>query len=158
MGPPHQLIADIQQFKKNQSLRRWDGCAARRKNTKPRRSPQKLGRLRTRIQENSRIFAQSNLRLRGIKRRSIERGAERSDGPSRPIHDLATKHRVPICGNEERIFSNRQTLLKTVLVPGSKRASGLNAGFRPTSWGTETAKCWMTPSLKTKEEYRNSLS
>jgi myo-inositol-1-phosphate synthase len=160
MDLAHQLIADIQQFKKTNRCDRlvmvW--CGSTEKYQTATVVHQSWAAFERGLQENSPNISPSQIYAYAAIKSGVPfaNGAPNLSVDIPAIQDLATKHRVPICGKD---FKTGQTLLKTVLAPMFKaRLLGLHGWFSANILGNRDGEVLDDPeAFKTKEESKLSV-
>lgn len=160
MDLAHQLMDDIQQFKKSTGVSRlvmiW--CASTETFLKAGAVHQSLAAFEKGLRSNnpdiapSMIYAYAALKL-GVP---FANGAPNLTVDIPALRELALRNGVPICGKD---FKTGQTLMKTIIAPGLKaRLLGLHGWFSTNILGNRDGEVLDDPgSFRTKEESKLSV-
>jgi len=160
MDLAHQLMDDIQQFKKTTGVCRlvviW--CASTETFLKPGAVHQTLAAFEKGLRSNnpdiapSMIYAYAALKL-GVP---FANGAPNLTLDIPALLELALQNGVPVCGKD---FKTGQTLMKTIIAPGLKaRLIGLHGWFSTNILGNRDGEVLEDPgSFRTKEESKLSV-
>jgi len=160
MDLAHQLMDDIQQFKKTTGVSRlvviW--CASTETFLKSGAVHQTLAAFEKGLRSNnpdiapSMIYAYAALKL-GVP---FANGAPNLTLDIPALLELALQNSVPVCGKD---FKTGQTLMKTIIAPGLKaRLIGLHGWFSTNILGNRDGEVLDDPgSFRTKEESKLSV-
>ncbi len=160
MDLAHQLMTDIQQFKKSNKCDRlvmvW--CGSTEKYQTQTAVHQNSASFERGLQDNSPAISPSQIYAYAAMKCGIPfaNGAPNLSVDIPAIQDLAVKNNVPICGKD---FKTGQTFMKTVLAPAFKaRLLGLNGWFSANILGNRDGEVLDDPeAFKTKEESKLSV-
>ena len=155
-----QVMSDIQRFQKEKQIDRlvmvWCGSTEIYIESGP--VHQSISTLEEGLKNNhpdipsSMVYAYAAIKL-GIP---YANGAPNLTVDSPAFLELASKHKVPVCGKD---FKTGQTLMKTIIAPGLKaRLLGLSGWFSTNILGNRDGEVLDDPeSFKTKEESKLSV-
>ncbi len=160
MDLAHQLMADIQQFKKSNRCDRlvmvW--CGSTEKYQAQAAVHQSWAAFERGLQENSPDIAPSQIYAYAAMKCGVPfaNGAPNLTVDIPAIQDLAVRNNLPICGKD---FKTGQTFMKTVLAPAFKaRLLGLHGWFSANILGNRDGEVLDDPeAFKTKEESKLSV-
>jgi myo-inositol-1-phosphate synthase len=160
MDLAHQLMADIQAFKKANQCERlvivW--CGSTEKFQSAAAAHQSWAAFERGLQESSPDISPSEIYAYAALKCGVPyaNGAPNLSVDIPAMQDLAVKHHVPICGKD---FKTGQTFMKTVLAPAFKaRLLGMNGWFSANILGNRDGEVPDDPeAFKTKEESKLSV-
>jgi len=160
MDLANQLIADIENFKKENDLERvvmvW--CASTEIFIKPQDVHQTVEKFEEGLRNSDDAIASSMIYAYAAVKCGVPfaNGAPNLTVDIPAIQQLAKENQVPLAGKD---FKTGQTLMKTILAPGLKaRLLGLNGWFSTNILGNRDGEVLDDPeSFKTKEESKLSV-